>query len=186
MPKFIISVTGAGGVKVAETEIEAPGRQQALLEGTEAILLQPAFPPEAVQVYREGISRGFSRDEVCDILLERWNLQFWCPEPKDESSAATNPSVSSAPQQGPVAIAPLPAPLPVASENRTPRRILRDELARLNKQMTTVRGQKAAIDRQYLSLKERRDECLRLLKAPAAPKPAAKRGRIARLESVNG
>lgn len=85
--KLILAATSTkqGNAKVAEIAIDRPDRATALLEGTAELLVQEQFPPEVVQVYREGLARGFSRDEVCDTILEQWGLQFFVQPDSDVS-----------------------------------------------------------------------------------------------------
>jgi hypothetical protein len=55
----------------------------------------------------------------------------------------------------------------------TPRQLLRDKLAQLNRDIAQLRGQKALIDRQYGKLKAERQECVMLLKQGTAKLQAA-------------
>ena len=179
MPRYKLSAVAEGGRTVADILVEKVGRTQALDEGIEALLELPNFPPEAVQFYREGMARGSMREEVCDILLERWHLQFFCIEEPIEASAVPAAPRGDGPAVNSPTVAPVPAPLSSNGKHpeRTPRQLLNDELKRLNGLMAKTRAEKAAVDRRYNNLKERRDECLRLLKGPPPPPkvPRAKR-----------
>jgi hypothetical protein len=175
MPKFRLIATGAGGKPVAEIVVEKTGREQALTEGIAELLLLDKFPPDAVQLYREAIGRGYERVDVCDTLMEKFNLQFWCDPVKDDTPAPAQ-AETFAPT---TSTAPVNSTVPVQS-TRTPRQIIRDELKRLNSAMKASKRELDQIKARYDDLKGRRDECRQLLTTPPPKVPSGKR----KLQSV--
>ena len=172
MPKFKLSATGAGGKPVADILVEKVGREQALDEGIADLLLLDQFPPEAVQLYRESVARGYERGDIFDLMTSKWNLQFWCEPVKDEQII---PPVAE--RVAPTRDLPVP-PVPVAGTPRaeqTPRQVIQGELKRYQGAMRAFKVELDRIKRQYDWCKDRRDECVRLLKNPPPKVKSGKR-----------
>lgn len=169
MPKFKISATGAGGRPVGEIVVEKVGREQALDEGISELLLNESFPPEAVQLYREGIARGYERGDIFDTMIAKFNLQFWCDAVKDDQPIPpVAERVVQPPVQAPQPHAPVDGTIPRASQ--TPRQIIQAELKRHQGAMRAIKTELDQMKRRYEHVKGLRDECVRLLKNPPPPK----------------
>ena len=184
MPKFKVSATGAGGKPVGDILVEKVGREQALDEGIADLLLLDQFPPEAVQLYRESVARGYERGDIFDLMTSKWNLQFWCEVVRDEQPVPPlAEKIAAANYAAGHADAVATVPTTGNSHRLTPRQLLREELKWLNAE---VRGRKRHLDeviQDYTELKERRDECRRLLKNPP-PTPKVKNNGKRNLQSV--
>jgi hypothetical protein len=171
MPKFKLSLVGIGGHTVGEGEVEKISRDQAITMGLAEVLEGPGFPPEAAQFVHQAFIRSDdvdTRNMVSDLLLEKWGLQVFCEPVKEivaSQIASSIPALPSPPAQSMVQSTSLPL-ASVRTEvvaERTPRQMLRDELKRLNRVLVHVRDEKLRADRNYNSVKLRRDQCLQLL-----------------------
>ena len=161
-----------GGATVEEHVIDRPTREAALTEGIAELLMSPNFPPEAVNLYRAALARGFSRDETQDQLLESFGLQFFSQEVTDiETGPPVNRSFP------PNVSAPPPGAQSLPAQAETPRQLLRTKLAGLLAQQTVLDKQFKAMKRQRDSVKAMVEECRRLLRAPRKPKLVSVRRR---------
>jgi hypothetical protein len=176
MPKFNLTATttqpGRNGQTVGEVTVDVASRDEAMIDGVAELLRGPQFPPEIVQLYAQGMARATDATErldVQDLILEKFQLQFWCTEAAETEIPRPPIPVTAAPGV-PVVSPPQSAfPLPPSLTNLTPRQILRFELKRLRKEMAALLVQKKQIDEKHAGLKDRISECKRLLQVPLTP-----------------
>jgi hypothetical protein len=168
------AIEASTGKAIAETIIERSTLDACLTDGIAEILAQNNFPPEALQIYRTGLAKDFSRDEVCDELLGRFGLQFFKKEVQpSEVVAPVADRIASAAKNGATAPASPSTPTAVAlfqvSCSDAPRKVLRDQLKQIEARRKSIAVELKRIQSDYDFLTARATECRELLKP--RPKP---------------
>jgi hypothetical protein len=190
--KLLISATDArrSGVTIGELAIERPTREQGLLEGC-AELLANMGNSEALDLYRKGLARDYTRDEVCDEIVSRFGIQFFAKPVTDTEPLPAAVSLQQQPKPAahvefpPLIVAPSAPPV---TNGHSPRQLLRARWREL-------RAQRAVLEQQYKTVKKQRDEvkameqeCRYLLRIPRRMKSlslVARRRRKVAAEATN-
>ena len=169
--KLQITAVGKRGLPITDTIIERETREQCLREGIDQILQQGNFPPEAIQIYRAGLARDLSRDEVCDYLLEKFSLQFFSKEAGEVESRIppAEERIKAAAQNGATA-SPAAVAASIFNLKRSPRQLLQSELKEIKLLLSKSGLKLKEVQKEHDFLVQRAAQCRELLKRPAKPR----------------
>ena len=178
----VTAINASDGKAISDVVIERESREACLNDAIGELLAQNNFPPEALAIYRTAASRDFTRDEICDVLLAKFHLQFFAAEatdapvkPVEERIAAANhPNATTTTTDfGPNGTRAVVPKAPTGA--LSPRQLLRSELKDLQRKRKTIAISLKNVKAEYDFLTSRIIECNELLKPHTKPTIVRKR-----------